>query len=98
MGKFSKRLTPKFTVKKKGNIMRVKTGVVRRRRHKKILKAADSVIKNNTEQIFKTLWTKNHEGEPIVVFECQNEMDEANKVVNFIKQEAFFLSYEKVNQ
>ena len=40
MGKFSKRLTPKFTVKKKGNIMRVKTGVVRRRRHKKLLKAA----------------------------------------------------------
>ncbi len=43
MGKFSKRLTPKkkkFTVKKKGKKMRVKTGIVRRRRHKKILKAA----------------------------------------------------------
>ncbi|CUS80735.1 DNA helicase-2 / ATP-dependent DNA helicase PcrA [Candidatus Kryptonium thompsonii] len=54
---------------------------------KKILRAADSVIKNNTEQIFKNLWTENSEGEPIVVLECRNDRDEAEKVVHFIKEE-----------
>jgi DNA helicase II / ATP-dependent DNA helicase PcrA len=54
---------------------------------KKILRAADSVIKNNTEQILKNLWTDNNEGEPIVVVECKDERDEAERVVHFIKEE-----------
>lgn len=54
---------------------------------KKILRAADSVIKNNTEQILKNLWTENSEGEPIVVLECKDDRDEAEKVVYFIKEE-----------
>ncbi|MEN3038381.1 MAG: UvrD-helicase domain-containing protein [Candidatus Kryptonium sp.] len=54
---------------------------------KKILRAADSVIKNNTEQILKNLWTENSEGDPIVVLECKDERDEAEKVVYFIKEE-----------
>jgi len=54
---------------------------------KKILRAADSVIKNNTEQILKNLWTENSEGEPIVVIECKDDRDEAEKVVHFIKEE-----------
>lgn len=54
---------------------------------KKILRAADSVIKNNTEQILKNLWTENSEGEPIVMFECKDDRDEAEKVVHFIKDE-----------
>ncbi len=54
---------------------------------KKILRAADSVIKNNTEQILKNLWTENSEGEPIVVIECRDDKDEAEKVVHFIKEE-----------
>ncbi|CUU08995.1 DNA helicase-2 / ATP-dependent DNA helicase PcrA [Candidatus Kryptobacter tengchongensis] len=54
---------------------------------KKILRAADSVIKNNTEQILKNLWTENSEGDPIVVLECKDDKDEAEKVVHFIKEE-----------
>lgn len=54
---------------------------------KKILRAADSVIKNNTEQILKNLWTENSEGDPIVVLECEDDKDEAEKVVHFIKEE-----------
>ncbi len=54
---------------------------------KKILRAADSVIKKNTEQILKNLWTENSEGEPIVVIECKDDKDEAEKVVHFIKEE-----------
>ncbi len=54
---------------------------------KRILRAADSVIKNNTEQILKNLWTENSEGEPIVVIECRDDRDEAEKVVHFIKEE-----------
>jgi len=54
---------------------------------KRILRAADSVIKNNTEQILKNLWTENSEGEPIVVVECKDDRDEAEKVVDFIKDE-----------
>ncbi|CUU05212.1 DNA helicase-2 / ATP-dependent DNA helicase PcrA [Candidatus Thermokryptus mobilis] len=54
---------------------------------KKILRAADFVIKNNTEQILKNLWTDNNEGEPIVVVECKDERDEAERVVHFIKEE-----------
>ncbi len=54
---------------------------------KKILRAADSVIKNNTEQILKNLWTENSDGEPIVVVECKDDRDEAERVVHFIKEE-----------
>jgi DNA helicase II / ATP-dependent DNA helicase PcrA len=32
---------------------------------KMILRAADSVIKNNKDQVVKTLWTENEEGEPV---------------------------------
>lgn len=54
---------------------------------KKILRAADSVIKNNTEKILKNLWTENSEGEPIVIIECKDDRDEAEKVVRFIREE-----------
>ncbi len=52
-----------------------------------ILKAADSVIKNNKDQVIKTLWTENEEGEPLVLLRCTDEKDEASQIAKFIKHE-----------
>lgn len=52
-----------------------------------ILKAADSVIKNNKEQIDKTLWTKNEEGEKVTLLKCSDEKDEAYQISKYIKQD-----------
>ena len=52
---------------------------------KAILKAADSVIKNNQNRLDKTLWTDNEFGETITVLESYNERDEANRVSHFIQ-------------
>ncbi|PIY59546.1 hypothetical protein COY96_01195, partial [Candidatus Wolfebacteria bacterium CG_4_10_14_0_8_um_filter_37_11] len=45
-----------------------------------ILKAADSVIKINSKQLDKTLWTENERGESIILLESYNERDEATRV------------------
>lgn len=50
-----------------------------------ILQCADSIIKNNTKQLDKTLWTDNTEGDPIIVLENYDERDEANRVVQHIQ-------------
>jgi DNA helicase-2/ATP-dependent DNA helicase PcrA len=52
-----------------------------------ILKAADSVIKNNSNQIAKTLWTENNDGEQISILRCTDEKDEAFKIAKQIKKE-----------
>jgi DNA helicase-2/ATP-dependent DNA helicase PcrA len=54
---------------------------------KMILKAADSVIKNNKDQVVKTLWTENEEGEPLVLLKCADEKDEASQIAKYIKHE-----------
>lgn len=54
---------------------------------KRILAAADSVIKRNTEQIKKTLWTENNDGEQLVVIRCTDEKDEAYQIAKQIKKE-----------
>ncbi|MCK9279821.1 MAG: UvrD-helicase domain-containing protein [Melioribacteraceae bacterium] len=54
---------------------------------KNILLAADSVIKKNTEQIAKTLWTENPEGEEITLIKCSDEKDEAFQIAKKIKKE-----------
>ncbi|MGD8306492.1 MAG: UvrD-helicase domain-containing protein, partial [Ignavibacteria bacterium] len=54
---------------------------------KTILKAADSVIKNNQEQLDKTLWTENEDGEKISVIKCADEKDEAHQIAKYIKKE-----------
>ena len=54
---------------------------------KMILKAADSVIKQNKGQIPKTLWTENSEGEQLVVIRCADEKDEAYQISKRIKKE-----------
>ena len=55
---------------------------------KVILQAAGSVIKNNTEQIVKTLWTENNDGELLTLVRCADEKDEAFQIAKHIKKEA----------
>lgn len=52
-----------------------------------ILRAADSVIKNNHQRIPKTLWTDNGEGEPVQALECINEQEEGFRVARLIQDE-----------
>jgi DNA helicase-2/ATP-dependent DNA helicase PcrA len=54
---------------------------------KTILQAADSVIKKNKDQLVKTLWTDNKDGEQLVVVKCADEKDEAHQIAKYIKQE-----------
>lgn len=54
---------------------------------KMILKAADSIIKNNKDQVDKTLWTENETGELIQIVKCSDEKDEASQISKFIKFE-----------
>ncbi|MCC5905785.1 MAG: UvrD-helicase domain-containing protein [Balneolaceae bacterium] len=50
-----------------------------------ILQCADSIIKQNQKQLDKTLWTDNAEGDTITLLENFDERDEANRIVNYIK-------------
>ncbi len=52
-----------------------------------ILRGADSLIKHNPKQIQKTLWTENHEGDPITILELNDEMEEAQKIVYLMQEE-----------
>jgi DNA helicase-2/ATP-dependent DNA helicase PcrA len=54
---------------------------------KTILAAADSVIKNNSEQITKTLWTENNDGELLSMMRASDEKDEALQIAKRIKKE-----------
>ncbi|MCF8261212.1 MAG: UvrD-helicase domain-containing protein [Melioribacteraceae bacterium] len=54
---------------------------------KMILNAADSVIKNNQDQIEKTLWTENDSGEELTLIRCSDEKDEAIQIAKQIKKE-----------
>jgi len=49
-----------------------------------ILNAADQVIKNNTKQIPKNLWTNNIAGDPITVLECDDDRSEGESIVKNI--------------
>jgi len=52
-----------------------------------ILKAADSIIKNNSNQITKTLWTENNDGDELSLIRCTDEKDEAFQISKQIKTE-----------
>ncbi|MFV1981826.1 MAG: 3'-5' exonuclease, partial [Rhodothermia bacterium] len=52
---------------------------------KKILQLADSIIKHNKNQLEKTLWTDNPDGDAIVVIEALSEKDEAQKLQRTIR-------------
>ena len=53
---------------------------------KNILKAANSVIENNTDRKPKALWTDNTEGSCINLFNAQNEHGEADFIISKIKE------------
>lgn len=50
-----------------------------------ILKAANSLIKNNDSRLGKELWTEGEEGEKIKLYSAYNEHDEARYVVESIE-------------
>ena len=52
---------------------------------KTILAAADSVIKNNSKQLKKTLWTDNPEGEKISLLSCRDDREEAQHIVRALR-------------
>ncbi len=54
---------------------------------KRILAAADRLIRNNTEQIHKKLWTNNTDGDPVVLFECADDRDEGYRIAHRIQEE-----------
>ncbi|MGD8780498.1 MAG: UvrD-helicase domain-containing protein [Ignavibacteria bacterium] len=54
---------------------------------KTILQAADSIIKHNPDQIEKTLWTENDNGEQLILIKCADEKDEALQIAKRIKKE-----------
>jgi DNA helicase-2/ATP-dependent DNA helicase PcrA len=54
---------------------------------KTILAAASSVINHNKNQVSKTLWTENSEGEPLTLIRCADEKDEAFQLAKYIKKE-----------
>lgn len=51
-----------------------------------ILKAANAVIANNSDRMGKNLWTSDEEGDPIRLYAAYNEQDEAQFVVERIRQ------------
>ncbi len=52
---------------------------------KAILKCADSIIKNNSSRLEKTLWTNNDQGDIVTAIENYDERDEANRIVRSIE-------------
>jgi len=51
-----------------------------------ILKAAGEVVKENLNRKPKTLWTKNCEGDPIVYYRAEDEVDEARNVCTKVQR------------
>ena len=51
-----------------------------------ILKAANAVIANNRDRMGKNLWTSDEEGDPIRLYAAYNEQDEAQFVVERVRQ------------
>lgn len=48
----------------------------------RILKAANSLIDNNTDRLGKKLWTESGDGDPILVYSAFNDLDEARFVAD----------------
>jgi DNA helicase-2/ATP-dependent DNA helicase PcrA len=51
-----------------------------------ILKAANALIANNSSRLGKNLWTSGEQGKPIQLYAAFNERDEADFVVNRIRE------------
>ncbi|MDX1547520.1 MAG: 3'-5' exonuclease, partial [Rhodothermales bacterium] len=52
---------------------------------KMILRFADSIIRHNQDQLDKSLWTDNREGDHVVLMEALSERDEAQKIERTIR-------------
>lgn len=52
-----------------------------------ILAAADTLIRSNRDQIPKSLWTENPEGEPVLLHVCADEREEGRRIVATIEEE-----------
>jgi DNA helicase-2/ATP-dependent DNA helicase PcrA len=64
---------------------------------KHILQCADSIIKRNKNQIEKTLWTDNSEGDTVTLLENFDERDEANRIANYIQDLSIRHGYQNNN-
>ncbi len=51
-----------------------------------ILNVANALIKNNSSRLGKNLWTSGEQGEPIRIYAAFNERDEADFVINRIRE------------
>jgi len=54
---------------------------------KRIISVADSLIRFNREQLKKTLWTDNPQGEPVSIVRCVDEQDEGFQIVQAVQHE-----------
>ena len=52
-----------------------------------ILKAANSVVKNNKGRMAKQLWTDRPDGDRVKILECLSDTDEAERIIASIEQE-----------
>lgn len=59
-----------------------------------ILSTANAVIKNNTGQIDKTLYTKNTLGDKVKIVECVDDREEAQAVVKHVQEHIFNEKYD----
>jgi len=59
-----------------------------------ILAAADAVIKNNRNQIHKTLWTENPAGDPVTLMECEDDKAEGHTIAQKVQEH---IGREKLN-
>ncbi|OGY26622.1 MAG: hypothetical protein A2Z24_02265 [Candidatus Woykebacteria bacterium RBG_16_44_10] len=55
---------------------------------KKILNAATAVISHNRSHPILNLWTQNPEGDPIIIYEAKNELEEAGFIIRVINKMA----------
>jgi len=53
-----------------------------------IITVADSLIRNNSEQLKKNLWTENPQGSPVTVIRCADEQDEGYQIVHAVQEES----------
>lgn len=53
---------------------------------KRILAAAEGVIRNNSNRIDKTLWTENQQGEPVSVITTRDEREEGEEVLRIVRR------------
>ena len=54
---------------------------------KNILGAADSLIRQNVDQIPKKLWTSNADGDQVTVDVCEDDREEGRRIVLYIEEE-----------